>query len=65
MARYRLKLKKKLKKSDTQSRWHKAYIAPPSLLPLLAIHTLANRSSILEILQSIKRLRVKELPLVI
>jgi len=50
MVRYRLKLKKKLKKLDTWSYWHKAYVAPPSPLPLLAIYILANRGSILEIL---------------
>jgi len=65
MARYGLKLKKKLKKLDTRSCWHKACVTLPPLLPLLATHTLANCGSILETLQSIKRLRVKELPLVI
>ncbi len=65
MTKYGLKLKKKLKKLDTRSRWHKAYVTPPPLLPPLATHTLVNCSLIPEILRSIKRLYVKELPLVI
>ena len=65
MARYGSKLKKKSKKSDTRSRWHKAHVAPPPLLPPSATHTLASRSSIPETLRSIERLSVKELPLVI
>ena len=64
MARYGLKLKKS-KKLNTRSRWYKACIVPLPLLPLLAIYILANRSSIPETLRSIKRLRVKELLLVI
>ena len=65
MARYGSKSKKKLKKSDTRSRWHKARVAPPPPLPLPATYTSANRGSIPEILRSIKRLRVEELLLVI
>ena len=64
MVRYRLKLKK-LKKLDTQSHWHKAHITLLPLLPLLATHILTNYNFILETLQSIKRLYIKELLLVI
>ena len=38
---------------------------PPPLLPLPATHMLANHSLISETLGSIKRLCIKELPLVI
>ena len=61
----RVKIKKKLKKLDTQSRWHRVHIIPPPQLLPLATHMSANRSSILKTLWSIKRLHVKELLLVI
>ena len=64
MVRYGSK-SKKLKKLNTQSHWHKVHITPPSPLPPPVIYISANHSLILKTLQSIKRLYMKELPLVI
>jgi len=65
MVKYKSKLKKKLKKLDIWSYWHKAHVMPLPLLFSPATYMSANCSFIPETLWSIKRLYVKELLLVI